>query len=171
TGKDFSKGVVPTRTPSSSTLAPGGLLVILRDSAEAEATKQRSREAMTNKRRRRGWGIGGSLRGVYHGTRQRKVICEGKGRNTERTAATTRALYSGGRLLLIAGTAQDGEGRIFRETRIGLRKLAQQELRTLCGFHGARVRAVGTQSEGVRVRQRRHREKIPQGKALWGAAR
>jgi hypothetical protein len=50
-GKSFSKGVVPAMTPSSSTVAPEGVLVILRDSAgEGWAHKNRSRA--TGRRRR-----------------------------------------------------------------------------------------------------------------------
>jgi len=87
--------------------------------------------------------MGGSLRGVYHGARQRKVIYVGERRGTECAVTAIWALYSGGRLLLIAGAAQNREARIFREARIALGKLAQQELRAFCGFHGTRVHAVG----------------------------
>lgn len=71
-------------------------------------------------------------------------------------ATPAQAIDSGRRLFLITGTAQDREARVFRETRIGLRKLAQQELRTLGGLKGTRMKATGTETEGVRVGQRRH---------------
>jgi hypothetical protein len=58
----FSKGVAPTVTPSSSTVAPGGELVILRVSAEEEETTQRSNELKITERKR---GIRG-MRGTLH---------------------------------------------------------------------------------------------------------
>src|SRR5208283_457095 len=78
---------------------------------------------------------------------------------------------SGRRVLLVAGTSENGEGRVLRETRIGLRKLAQQELRALGGLYGASVGAVGAQTERVRASRGRHRETITQGEAARGVAR
>jgi len=73
---------------------------------------------------------------------------------------TAQAFYSGGRIFLMARTAQDGQARVFRKTRIALRKLAQKELRSLGGLKRARVDAVGAQTEGVRASWRRHGGKI-----------
>jgi len=71
----------------------------------------------------------------------------------------------------MAGAAENGEGRVLRKTRIGLRKLAQKELRALGGLDEMSVDAVGTQTERVRASRGGHREKITQGEAARGVRR
>jgi hypothetical protein len=48
TGKIFSSGVAPAGTPSSSTVAPGGLLVILSDWAKEDFGRQRETTTRNN---------------------------------------------------------------------------------------------------------------------------
>ena len=53
----------------------------------------------------------------------------------------------------VAGAAQHGKGRIFRELRIGLRELTEEELGAFRGGDGAGVDAVGAKTEcGGKVR-------------------
>jgi hypothetical protein len=47
----------------------------------------------------------------------------------------------------MAGTAQDGEARIFRKLRMRLGKLAKKKLRASGGFDEARVHAIGAETE------------------------
>ena len=62
---------------------------------------------------------------------------------------TTREVMgrSGSRFGGIPGAGEDGQARVFGEGRIGLRELAEEELRAFAGFDEAGVKSIGAEAE------------------------
>src|SRR5229473_4674097 len=137
-GKSFSNGVVPTTTPSSSTMAPEGLLVIWSLSAKigaGQASRNKAAQRVSSERE--------AIRGPR---REDETVFSLPQR--ELTSLRDLSLISGlaSGLLFVTITGENGEAGIFGETGIGEREIAEDEDGAARGFEEASVEAIGAEA-------------------------
>src|SRR5229473_1678659 len=137
-GKSFSNGVVPTTTPSSSTMAPEGLLVIWSLSAKigaGQASRNKAAQRVSSERE--------AIRGPR---REDETVFSLPQR--ELTSLRDLSLISGlaSGLLFVTVTGENWEAGIFGETGIGEREIAEDEDGAARGFEEASVEAIGAEA-------------------------
>src|SRR5260370_37412139 len=129
---------MPTATPSSSTVAPEGLLVIWSLSAKIGAG-----QASTNKAAQR---VSSERKAIRGPRREDEPVFSLP--QSELTSLRNVSLISGfaSGLLFVTVAGEDGEAGIFGETGIGEREIAKDEDGSARGFEEASVEAIGAES-------------------------